>query len=134
MTRKTVRERLVSLFTTNGSFTQVNGYVPIDLKGTSKVLNIYAGGSKPDFISGSMTNEFHVFNLDVLVRRGGTNDTSEDDLDTLQAAVESVIKANIGDSNWSHMEFDGQSECFHAEISGTKYRGERHRLKVKVTS
>lgn len=132
MSRKTVRERLATLFAGQG-FTQVNGHAPLDLAGATKVLNIYSAGSRPDFISKHLQNSFYSFNLDTFVKRAG-GESAEDDLDDLHETVVSVIKAHIKDDNWSHLELADESECLFAEVSGVPYRVERHKLRVKVTS
>jgi len=131
MTRKTVRERLVTLFTNQG-FTQVNAFVPTEVQGTDKVLNIYSSASSQDRMSGDMRNDFYVFNLDVLIKR--TNSvTCEDSLDNLREVVNTVIANNVSDSTWNHIELLNESECLFAEISGVHYRMERFKLNVKET-
>jgi hypothetical protein len=132
-TRKAAREALAALFVTNGSFTTVNDFAPIDLKGTTKVLNIYARASRMDRMSRDVRNNFHVFNLDVFVKRTGTG-ADEDDLDTLHEAIVTVCVANPTNANWSHLELSEQSECLFAEVAGIPYRLERHRVTIKITS
>jgi hypothetical protein len=132
-TRKTAREALAALFVTNGSFTTVNDFAPVDLKGTTKILNIYSRGSRLDRMSRDIKNNFHTFNLDVFVKRENTG-AFEDDLDTLHEAIVTVCAANPTNANWSHLELSEQSECLFAEVAGVPYRLERHRVTIKITS
>jgi hypothetical protein len=132
-TRQSAREALAALFVANGSFTTVNDFAPIDLKGTTKVLNIYARASRMDRMSRDVRNNFHVFNLDVFVKRTGTG-ADEDDLDTLHEAIVTVCVANPTNANWNHLELSEPSEPLFAEVAGIPYRLERHRVTIKITS
>jgi len=130
-TRREVRERLAAIFAGQG-FTQVYDYAPLDLMGATKVLAIYSKASRLDIISADLQNNFYLFNLDVLIKRVGAGNV-EDDLDTLHDVIATVIRANVGDDTWSHLELSDDSDCFFAELAGTPYRLERHALLVKVT-
>lgn len=132
-TRRECRERLVALFTANGSFTVVNGYAPLELNGASKVLNILSDSTTHEWLSANLNNHFYKFALDVYVKRKN-GENSEDTLDDLHDVVRAVIRANIGDSTWNELFLDDESRALFAEVSGTHYRMERHTLTIKVTT
>lgn len=132
-TRKQVREQLVSLFTADGSFTGgVMGYAPVDLLGKTRVLLIYIDNTRFDMISKHMNNNFHVYNLDVYVKRESEVNT-EDVLDDLREVVRSVVRTNVTDANWNELNLNDVSNAYFAEVSGVPYRVESHSLIVKVS-
>lgn len=130
MSRQTARERLVTLFTAEGSFNQVLGYAPVETQGMDKILSIYADATHHQQESADLELNFYDFILDVLIKRSG-GETVEDTLDALHEAIRSTIKANQGDSNWSYLSLREPSDAYFAEISGVSYRVERHKLAVK---
>ena len=133
MSRQTVREQLVTLFTNTAAFNSVLGYLPAVLgDAQTKVLAVYSRRSTHRVDSAHLRNDFYVFYLDVLVKRGN-DDTHEDTLDSLHETVRSTVRTNIGNTNWSALDLEEASDCFHAEISGVGYRVERLTLTVKVT-
>lgn len=132
MTRKAIREELVSIFTAEGSFTLVLGYLPLDLRGASKVLCIYTDDTRHNFMSAHMNDDLHHFFLDTLVKRGNSAD-HEDDLDDLHEVVRDVIRANIGNANWDELQLEEASDALFGDFSGVPYRVEQHRLQVKET-
>ncbi len=133
MSRKTVREALVTLLDADSAFNEVLGYLPTDLFGKSKVLAVYAATSRYDLISRNIANDFYTFNIDSIVRRDNTA-ASEGDLDAMRAALIAVLSANIQTANWSHLDLTEDSDCFFAEISGVPHRIEQHKVKIKVTN
>lgn len=134
MARKDVRDQLVSLFTANGSFNAVLGYSPNALgAATTKVLAIYSRRTRHQVESKDLRNDFYTFNLDVLVKRTA-DATHEDTLDALHEVVRAVVRANIGDANWSHLDLDENSDAFYGDVQGVAYRVERHVLSVKVSA
>jgi hypothetical protein len=131
VTRQTVREALAGLFAGQG-FTAIYDYMPVSLRGASKVLVIPSAGGNLDHMSQDLTNQFYLFNLDVFVKRDGAS--AEDDLDALREAIVAIITANPAGANWSHLQLLGESRPGFAQISGIPYRVERHPVKVKITS
>lgn len=129
-TRKDVRHRLETLFENQG-FNKVFGYAPVDLQNATKVLSIYSDNTRHDFMTRDNNNNFYAFFLDVYVKRV-QNENTEDILDDLHEIVRSVIRANVGDTTWSNLDFNEISDAFFAEVSGVPYRVERHSLIVKV--
>lgn len=130
-TRKQVRERLVTLYDAESVFSQVYGYAPMDLQGMHPVLCIYNDNTNYDFITADLRNFFYTYVLDVYAKRIN-NVNTEDQLDTLQETIRDVIKDNIGDATWDHIELGSSSDAYFAEISGVAYRIERFTLQVKV--
>lgn len=130
-TRKQVRQALVTLFDANSTFNLVLGYLPLDLRGATKVLCLYSESTTHDFISGHLNNNFYTFYLDTLVKRTDS-DADENDLDDMHEAIRSVVRANIPNANWDELELSDSSDPLFAELSGVPYRVEQHRLKVKV--
>lgn len=130
MSRQTVREELVTIFTTDGSFNQVLGYAPVDTRGVDKILVIITDATHHEQFSGSWENHFYSFILDVFVLRSG-GETVEDTLDTLHEAIRSVINSNQGNTNWEYLSLTEPSDAGFGEISGVAYRVERHQLYIK---
>lgn len=130
-TRKQVREYLAATTYASSGFTAVYDYLPIDLKGASKVLCIYNDATRHEQLSKDMKNDFYIFNLDVLVKRAAGN--AEDDLDTLHEALRSATVAAVGNSTWNEITMEDNSECFFADLAGIDYRVEQHKLLIKVT-
>jgi hypothetical protein len=131
-TRATARAALAALFVTAGGFTTVNAFAPLDLKGTTKVLNIYTRASSLEVRSAHLKKDFHIFYLDTFVKRRGTV-ADEDDLDALHEIITTVCKANPTNANWEHLELDEESQGLFSEVAGIQYRMERHRVKVKLS-
>jgi hypothetical protein len=131
-TRKQVRERLVTLFDADSTFTSVFGYAPLDLKGATKVLCIYSDKSRHEMLSKHLNNNFYQFFLETYIKRVGA-ENSEDDLDNLHEAIRAVVRANVGDETWNELILEEESEAFFAQVAGVPYRVERHPLLVKVT-
>lgn len=127
MTRKGAREDLAALFVAAGSFTVVNAFLPLEVKGASKVLNIYTRSTRQDRSSKHNIHNLYTLNLDVLVLRLGTA-ADEDDLDTLNGVVEAVCVANPKAANWDHLELDSESETRYVRLEGNQYRMERHKV------
>ena len=130
MTRKTVREELVTIFQTEGSFNQVLGYAPVDTQGFDLILSIYTNRTHHIQESQALEHNFYVFFLDVLLKRTGGEEV-EDTLDTLHEVIRSVVKANQVNVNWDRLDLEEESDAVFAEISGVSYRVETHPLLVK---
>jgi hypothetical protein len=132
-TRKQVRKQLVTLLDADSTFSLVIGYKPTVLQSvTTKVLAVYTRRTRHGWPSAALNNNFYTFSLDCLVKRD--DETSEDALDDMHEAVRSVMRANVGDSTWSALDLDEESDASFTEISGVPYRLERHTLVVKVTA
>lgn len=130
MSRQTVREQLVTLFTAEGSFNQVLGYAPVETQGMDKILAIYAAGAYHQQESQDLELNFYSYILDVYVKRSG-GEAAEDTFDALHEAIRSTIKANQSDANWAYLSLRDPSDAYFAEISGVSYRVESHKLTVK---
>ena len=131
-TRKTAREALAGLFSVSeGGFTVINPFLPLSLNGASKILNIFARASSLKVSSQALKKDFHIFYLDTLVLRLGTA-VDEDTSDALHEIIVAAIKANPANSNWQHIELDGETEIRPVKDSGEQYIRERHRVKVKL--
>lgn len=131
-TRKQVRDQLVTLFDADATFNLVVGYKPAVLGAvTTKILAVYTYQSRHELMSAALRNDFYSFVVDALAPRDDA--TSEDALDAMHEAVRSVVKANVGDTTWSHLHLEEESTASFTEISGVPYRLERHILNVKVT-
>ncbi len=128
VTRRHCRERLAELFQGQG-FTVTYDYAPVDLAGASKALLIYTLGSRHDRLSRGFTNDFHMFALDVYVKR---SDAANDDLDALRTSMQGVILDNVGDSMWDELELDNSRPAT-VEIAGIPYLEERHLVLVKAS-
>lgn len=131
MGRKEAREAIAGLFSSPG-FTTINAFLPLSLKGTTKVLNIFSSSSSLDRISADLKNNFHTFYLDTYVLRRGTV-ADEDDLDALHLLIVTACIANPTNAAWSHLELDGQTEVRPVQDAGIQYLRERHRVRVKIT-
>lgn len=130
MSRQTIREELITLFTADGSFNQVWGYCPVDTQGMDKILAIYTDATHHVQHSNSWETNYYAFVLDVYVKRSG-GETVEDTLDTLHEAIRSVINANQGNTNWEYLSLTEPSDAYFSEISGVACRVERHQLQIK---
>lgn len=130
MSRQAARERLVALFTAEGSFSQVHGHAPVDLEGMTPVLCIYTDRTRHTQASADMKIDLYTYILDVYVKRVA-GESAEDILDAQHEVIRVVVKANIADANWSHIHLEDESDAYFAEISGVAYRVERHPLVVK---
>jgi len=131
-TRKAARQRLATLFTGQG-FNVVYSYAPVDLKGATKVLCIFADGSDRGRASRHLINDFHDLFLDTYVKReSGIN--TEDTLDDLHDIVLAVVQANVGDPAWNELTLEDKSDCLFVEVAGTPYRTERHIVHIKITT
>ena len=131
MTRKTIRQALVTLFDADSTFNQVLGYLPLDLNGATKVLCVYSIGTANEFLSGHLNNDFYTFRLDGFIRRTGA-EADENDMDDMSEAARTVIRANISNANWNELDLSQESTYLQTEISGVPYIVERHLLKVKL--
>ena len=130
MTRQAVREELVSIFVTEGTFTVVLGYAPVDTQGMDNILSIYSDETHHKQASQHLAHNFYTFTLDVIVRRSG-GETTEDTLDTLHEVIRKTISDNQGNALWEYLSLEGPSNAYFAEISGVAHRIERHPLFVK---
>ncbi len=130
MTRRIVREALVTIFTAEGSFNQVLGYAPVSSDGMDKVLSIFSDKTHHKQESLHLAHSFFTFSLDVLVKRSG-GETAEDTLDDLHEVVRDVISDNQGNVNWEYLSLEDPSDAYFAEISGVAYRVEKHLLFIK---
>lgn len=132
MSRETAREALAALFTGQG-FNVVNAFLPLELGGATKILNIYTRLSRTDRPSKHNIKDIYTFNLDALVLRRGTA-ADEDDIDILHAAIVSVCTANPANATWTHLQLDAETEPRFVQDGGKQYRMERHRVTVNVRS
>lgn len=130
MGREAAREALAGLFAGQG-FTTVNTFLPLELSGASKILNIYSRISRLDRPSRYNIHNLYTLNLDALVLRRGVA-ADEDDIDTLHDIIVAVCVANPANANWSHLELDGETELRFVQDSGKQYRLERHRVMLNV--
>ncbi|KKN57469.1 hypothetical protein LCGC14_0561810 [marine sediment metagenome] len=130
MTRRIIREALVTIFTAEGSFNQVLGYAPVSVDGMDKVLSIFSDKTHHKQESLHLEHNFYSFSLDVLVKRSG-GETAEDTLDDLHEVVRDVIGDNQGNAIWEYLSLEDPSDAYFAEISGVAYRVEKHLLFIK---
>lgn len=130
MSRQTVREELVTLFTAEGSFNQVLGYLPVVNRGMDKVLAIYAASASHEQESADLEMNLYGFDLLVIVERSN-GEAAEDTFDALHEAIRSTVRANQGNANWEYLSLRTPSEAYFANISGASFRVETHRLTVK---
>jgi hypothetical protein len=133
MSRQTAREALAALFVTAGGFNVVNAFLPLELGGATKILNIFSRVSRTDRPTKHNIHNLYTLNLDALVLRGGTA-ADEDDLDTLHEIIVTVCLANPATANWSHLQLDAETEPRFVEAEGNQYRMERHRVMLNVKS
>jgi hypothetical protein len=132
-TRKQVRKELVSVFTTGGAFGAVYGYLNQEFgEATTKILCVYSKATHHDNFTMDAHHDLYGFYLDVQVKFTNT-EADEDTLDDLHESIRATVKANQGNSTWSYLELETDSNPFYAEISGQKYRIEQHILWVTVT-
>jgi hypothetical protein len=130
-TRKQCRAALGVAFAGQG-FTSVFPYAPLDLGGASKVLVITVRRSHHERMGPAYQDDFHVFFLDVYIKRGGGVNT-EDALDEMHEVIRAVVKANVGNAAWNEIELEEESDALFAEVAGVPYRVERHPIKLKVS-
>lgn len=116
VTRETARDALVTLFTADGTWQAVFGYLPADseLDGQSPSLTIRSGGTQQEMASLHVNPTAYRFLLRSLVLSNDgaswTESDCEDKLDELDRQMRQVIRDNADLSTGSdYLRFDGSS-------------------------
>lgn len=135
VTRKTIRDGLVALFTANDSWEVVYGYIPkvTTIDGKSPLLVITSAGTDQSMAGLNTNPAEYTFTFVSFVRMddsvsGGTwsEDDAEDKLDELDTVFRQVVRDNAGGGSFadSLMFADTQSRTDYAMIDGVGYRTE----------
>lgn len=137
--RELVRDELTTLFTANGSWQAVYGYVPAVkvFAGMTPLLIIRSRGSIQNFASEETNPTEYSFGIASFLRAYSvgeiTSAQAEDTLDTLDAAIRQIIRNNAGSMTYANsLRFDGGSEVKDVAIEGLPYMVETYIVVAKL--
>ena len=142
ITRKTARDALITLFTSNNNWQKVFGYLPTEdeIKAQSPLLIIVSNGTRQEMSGVNFNKSDYSFVCTTWVKMsdielGGTfgHDDAEDKLDALDREFRQVIRNTVAlDSGKAHINFsDGQSNTNTVEAEyGQLYRVETYMITV----
>lgn len=132
--RKTRRERLVSLLEATEDYQAVYDHQPKDFGGQSPVATVHDGPTDLGMFSASYNEVRMGFVVTNYVRRDAAA-TAEDQLDALLATVHQMVRDNVADSGyWDILEIGGPTEPDYYNIDGVQYRVERVPVTALVQS
>jgi hypothetical protein len=142
--RETVRDALSDLLHTtlvgSGKPAQNQyGYPIADFAGQSPIVVVSsAGASRDQQTLSTRRKSFFFFNIIVFVlyadpASSWTEADAEDALDTIEAAIDQTIAANLTNgTTWADLGYDGRTRTGNATIASTQYRYEVIPVKAEV--
>lgn len=136
VTRETARDALVTLFTADGTWKVVFGYLPGDseLKGQFPAMTIRSGGTQQEMASLNVNPTAYRFLLRTLILTNDGDTWAESDcedmLDETDRQLRQVIRDNAGLSTGSdYLRFEGSpSTTGYSIIGGVLWRWEERGL------
>lgn len=139
--RELVRDELVALFTANGNWQNVYGYVPAVSAFESKYPILLIRGRGTEQRLNNQDNNPALYRM-VLINyvladsAGGiTSATAEDELDRLDKIIRQVIRDNAGSlTTADNLYFDGSSEVIDVKVGNVPYIQEIYTVMAHLSS